>query len=345
MIGTAVKPRPRRKPRRPARPAALALGLIALAGAAPLSAHRDPDADASLPVRFGAPLDPFAVESLTLARPTFGAIRDTAWLTAGLERKRSFRLAPPPTLALLGRYLRPWENHTPEWRAFREGAYGLAPAPALEWRLSGAPEPAALPVSERRPCPRWLLPRALTLVRYAGESDELRLFDCDGGIAPDVIDRVSILARAPGTPKPELPLPDQAENGRAGEWLPGVHLLDPRLVWALGRLGAAFPGKRLVLMSGYRPDAHTSYHRRGKALDLYVDGVENAKVFAVCRTLRDVGCGYYPNNVFVHVDVRGFGAGKVAWVDASQPGAPSMYVDGWPGVLDEGEGWLGRDGG
>jgi hypothetical protein len=314
-----------------------------MAGAAPLSAHRDTELPFPPSPRVGVALDAFSLDSLALTRPSLGALSDTAWLTAGLESKRSFRLAPPPTLALLGRYLRPWENHTPDWRAFREGAYGLPPAPSLTWRLTEAPEPAELPVLERRPCPRWLLPRPLTVVRYAGEADELRLFDCEGGIAPDVIDRVSILARAPGTPRPELPLPDQAESSRAGEWLPGVHLLDPRLVWALGKLGAAFPGKRVVLMSGYRPDAHTSYHRRGKAIDLYVDGVDNASVFALCRTLRDVGCGYYPNNLFVHVDVRSFGAGKVAWVDASQPGEPSKYVDGWAGVLEAGEGWMGKD--
>ena len=34
-------------------------------------------------------------------------------------------------------------------------------------------------------------------------------------------------------------------------------------------------------------------------------GVPNEQVFAVCRRLSDVGCGFYPNNRFVHVDVRG----------------------------------------
>jgi hypothetical protein len=335
--------------RRPALRAALILGLLALATATPLSAHREPGLGQSeaprleKPPRFEKPL---ALDKLTLsgpsfARPWFASISETAWITAGVESKQSFRLAPPPTLALLGRYLRPWENHTPEWRAFREGAYGIAAAPSLTWRLTEAPEPAALPVRVTRPCPRWMS-RALTVVRYAGESERLPLFDCDGGIAPDVIDRLSILSRAPGTPRPELPLPDQAASGVDGEWLPGIHLLDPRLVWAIGKLGAAFPGKRVVIMSGYRPDAHTSYHRRGKAVDLYVDGVDNASVFAMCRTLHDVGCGYYPNNLFVHLDVRAFGEGRVLWVDASMPGEPSRYVDGWAGVLERGRGWMGK---
>jgi uncharacterized protein YcbK (DUF882 family) len=123
-----------------------------------------------------------------------------------------------------------------------------------------------------------------------------------------------------------------------------VHLVDPRLVWAIGKLGAAFPGRRIVIMSGYRPDAHTSLHRRGKALDIYVDGVDNALLFRECHKLRDVGCGFYPNNHFVHLDVRPFGTQRVAWVDASLPGEPSQYVDGWEGALARGEGWMGGKG-
>jgi hypothetical protein len=33
------------------------------------------------------------------------------------------------------------------------------------------------------------------------------------------------------------------------------------------------------------------------------------------------------------------------WVDVSEPGTPSKYVDGWPGVLEPGAGWLGAQGG
>jgi hypothetical protein len=271
------------------------------------------------------------------------AISDTAWLTSGLElmTERRYRLAPAPTLSALGRYLRPWENHTPDWRAFRDGAYGPSPARTLAWPLTQAPEPAALPVRAARPCPRFRAPRPITVVRYGGESERLALFDCEGGIAPLVIDRLSILARAPGAASADVPLPDSPRAGAAGEWLPGVHLVDPRLVWALGKIGEAFPGRRLVIMSGYRPDAHTSLHRRGKAIDLYVEGVDNAMLFRACRTLRDAGCGYYPNNRFVHVDVRPFGTRRVSWVDTSLPGEPSSYVDGFQGVLDPGEGWLG----
>jgi hypothetical protein len=270
-------------------------------------------------------------------------LSETAWLSGGLDRFHRLRLEPAPTLlSLIGRYQHPAQNHTPEWRAFFEGRYGLAqtPAPTLTWRFSESWLPLAAPVVVTRPCPRWKAPKPLAVARYAGESEYLPLFDCDGAVAPEVIDRLSVLARAPETPRPAIPLPESAQSDRPGEWLPGLHLLDPRLVWVLGEIQSAFPNRRVVIMSGYRPDAHTSNHQRGKALDLYVEGVKNEDLFAVCRTLHDVGCGFYPNNVFVHFDVRRFGTGKVAWVDVSEPGAVSRYVDGWPGVLAPGVGWL-----
>jgi hypothetical protein len=295
--------------------------------------------------RDGAELQPAPAVSLLSLQTARGPARlplplsETAWLS-GFDRYRRLRLEP--TLALIGRYQHPWENHTPEWRTFYFGRYGLegTPAPVLTWRLPESFLPLSLPVVRKSTCPRWKAPRPLTVVRYAGESERLPLFDCDGAIAPEVIDRLSTLARAPESPRPLLPLPDEPQDDQ-GEWLPGLRLLDPRLVWVLGELQQAFPGRRVVIMSGYRPDAHTSFHKRGKALDLYVDGISNEQLFAVCRTLRDVGCGYYPNNRFVHLDVRPFGTRKVTWVDTSEPGAPSHYVDGWPGVLPAGTAWLG----
>jgi hypothetical protein len=296
--------------------------------------------------RDAAELQPAPPVSLLALQTARGPARlplpltETAWLS-GFDRYRRLRFEAPATL-LIGRYQHPWENHTPEWRSFFHGRYGFesAAAPVLTWRLPASFLPLPLPVVSKRPCPRWKAPRAVTILRYAGESERMPLFDCDGAIAPEVIDRLSVLARAPDAPRPPRPHPDQAQSDR-GEWLPGLRLLDPRLVWVLGELQEAFPGRSIVIMSGYRPDAHTSFHKRGKALDLYVTGVPNEQLFAVCRTLRDVGCGYYPNNRFVHLDVRPFGTRNVSWVDVSDPGAPSRYVDGWPGVLPPGAAWLG----
>jgi hypothetical protein len=213
------------------------------------------------------------------------------------------------------------------------------------WSLEGRPAPAPelVAVTARRPCPRWKAPRPVTIMRYAGEVETMTLTDCGGALDSEALDKLSVLARPPGAARPPLPLPIEPE-GDAGEWTPQVRLLAPRLAWAISELARAFPGRAVVLMSGYRPDSHSGHHGKGEALDLYVRGVTNEDLFAVCRTLRDAGCGYYPYNSFVHLDVRPFGTGRVAWVDVSQPGAKSEYVDGWPGVLASGSGWLGSGG-
>jgi hypothetical protein len=319
------------------------------------------------------------------ARPAFlGSLplSETSWLVGGLERGLTFELVGESGLPLLERYLEPYRNHTPEWRAFFRGAYGpmrpwlpelcwsgescesspsVTSATEVElslrpqsppsfslhtadssWLLTtgAAPEPEALNVRRRKPCPRWKAPRAITVLRYSGEGERMPLTDCGGAIDSEALERFSVLARPAGATRPELPLPMDPE-GEAGEWTQDVKLLDPRLLWVVSELSRAFPGHPIVLMSGYRRDGHSGFHGKGRALDLYVRGVPNEEVFGVCRALRDVGCGFYPYNQFLHVDVRPYGTGHVAWVDSSGPGEPSRYVDGWPGVLRSGVGWLG----
>jgi hypothetical protein len=271
-----------------------------------------------------------------------------SWLGSGIHQSRPFRLAPDRSLGLLARYLAPAQNHVPEWRSFFRGEYGFSswrPHWSLSWTLgSAAPEPEPLSVSTRGPCPKWKAPRPVVVARYDGqERASLPLLDCDGGIAPDAVDVVSVLARPPGIPRPELPLPlePSAEAG-PGEWLPNLKLLEPRLIWALAQVGQAFPHHTLYIMSGYRRDGHSGFHGKGRAIDLFVAGIPNEQVFALCRSLRDVGCGYYPNSKFVHLDVRPYGTDRVLWVDASEPGKPSHYLDGFPGVLEPGRAWLPR---
>jgi len=101
-----------------------------------------------------------------------------------------------------------------------------------------------------------------------------------------------------------LPSEPEAEGDFAGEWIPNVRMLDPRLLWVVARIAEAFPNRPIYVISGYRRDGHGSFHRKGRALDLFVMNARNEDVLGVCRTLKDVGCGYYPNNKFVHVDVR-----------------------------------------
>jgi len=279
----------------------------------------------------------------------FGPARELgelSWLETGIHQSRPFRLMPDRSLPLLAHYLSPAQNHIAEWRSFFRGDYGFSswsPRFALTWSFGeGAPEPEALSVSMRGPCPKWRAPRAVTLARYDGaEQATLPLIDCDGGVAPDAIDVVSVLSRGPGVPRPELPLPfEPSLDAGPGEWLPHVKLVDPRLIWALQQVAQAFPRRTLYIMSGYRQNGHTGFHGKGKALDLFVYGVPNEQLFGLCRTLRDVGCGFYPNNKFVHIDVRPYGTDRVLWIDDSMPGTPSHYLDGFEGVLEPGRSWI-----
>jgi hypothetical protein len=319
-------------------------------------------------------------------------VTDTAWLVAGLHEGRLIELRADRALPLLERYLEPWRDHSPEWRTFFRGAYGVAsfkpltklrwlgeagpealrdgPAPAwaesvsldaprpiapgawlepgsrIDWALARpTPEPAPLDIVDpKRPCPRWKAPPEVSFIRYDGwEPDRFALVDCQGGLTAEAADRLAVLARAPGTPRPELPLPLEPENGaEPGEWLPRVRLLHPRLLWIVEKIAEAFPGRGIWLVSGYRRDGHGSLHRTGRALDLSVAGVPNEELFALCKSLSDVGCGFYPNNKFVHVDVRPHGTERVLWVDVAEPGQPSRYVDGWASLIPPGRAWQPR---
>jgi hypothetical protein len=199
--------------------------------------------------------------------------------------------------------------------------------------LLQAPRPIALPVVARNACPAWRAPRTVTFTRPGGEGDQMALVDCDGFVSSDAVDRLSMLARQPGTPRPSVPLPLSPDANRriAGEWVEGVRLLHPRLLAAVQRIASEFPGKTIAIYSGYRRDKRpSSPHLRGRAIDMAIAGVANEQLFGVCRTLRDMGCGYYPNQPFVHVDVREPSRGSVAWVDVSEPGHPSVYQSIWP---------------
>lgn len=181
--------------------------------------------------------------------------------------------------------------------------------------------------------------------RYGGESQTFALVRCDGSVAPEALDRLSLMARPPEVPSQGDLLPDEPDPDawQQGEWLPGVRLVHPRLLWLLQRIADAFPYRPIYIFSGYRPHSvvtragsHTSLHAEARAMDIHVYNVPNTTLFELCRTLDDVGCGFYPNSKFVHVDVRRPGTGHPFWIDISSPGEPSRYVDSWPGVVDAG---------
>ena len=290
--------------------------------------------EASLPLleRYLEPFRNHTPEWRTFFRGPYGPVR-RMWL---------------PTLCWAGDEC---DDNAPDERVSADSWLTLRPlaadasslgAPVPVWTLATpvTPEPEFLNVRRRKPCPRWKAPPLVTVLRYTGEGERLAFTDCSGAIDSEALDRLSVLARPAGASRPELPLPIDPD-GEAGEWTQDVKLLHPRLVWAVSELARAFPGHSIVFMSGYRRDAHSGLHGKGRALDLYVHGVPNEQLFAMCRALRDVGCGFYPYNQFVHLDVRPYGTGHVAWVDASGPGEPSRYVDGWPSVLPPGIGWMG----
>jgi hypothetical protein len=106
-----------------------------------------------------------------------------------------------------------------------------------------------------------------------------------------------------------------------------THPPDPRLLALIGLVSNHFDGKVLEVVSGFRAYTPTQYtlhsnHNLGKALDFRVRGVPNTALRDFCLTLRNAGCGYYPNSTFVHVDTRD---AKASWVDLAGPGEPPRY--------------------
>jgi uncharacterized protein YcbK (DUF882 family) len=106
-----------------------------------------------------------------------------------------------------------------------------------------------------------------------------------------------------------------------------AHPVDARLVALLGIVSNHFGSRKIEVISGFRPFTPTQHnphsnHMHGKAIDFRVAGVPNEALRDFCRTLKNVGCGYYPSSVFVHMDVRDQSA---FWIDYSKPGETPRY--------------------
>jgi len=154
------------------------------------------------------------------------------------------------------------------------------------------------------------------------ESERVRLTDCEGRAMPDVLDVLSRLARPHGVPIEGDP---EASRPASSDVAPGIPRLDPGLVPRLAAIARRWPGQRILIVSGVRPHARpTSRHRVGRALDLFVEGVEREQVSEFARGLAQTGVGFYPNSTFTHVDVR---ARATYWIDLSGPGERPTYVD------------------
>lgn len=106
-----------------------------------------------------------------------------------------------------------------------------------------------------------------------------------------------------------------------------THKIEPRLLALLGVVSDHFGSRKIEVISGFRPYTPSqrtrhSNHNEGKAIDFRVVGVPNEVLRDYCRTLRNVGVGYYPNSTFIHLDVRSLPA---FWIDFSRPGEPPRY--------------------
>jgi hypothetical protein len=183
--------------------------------------------------------------------------------------------------------------------------------------------------SHRRACAAHVL----SIDRNGLEGETLELTDCAGNPTLDARKRLSILARPWSAALPDVAAMKAHSKGvpLGAELLaPGIRLLDEGLAVRLNAMAAKFPGLTLSLVSGYRPDSRGSLHQSGRAIDVRATGASNQELAAFCRTLQDTGCGYYPNGMFLHIDVRKAGSGNASWIDASGPGEPPHYVSEWP---------------
>jgi hypothetical protein len=219
-----------------------------------------------------------------------------------------------------------------------DGAVAEASAPKAKPKMVAARTPAtnggrrkgAVRVEEAKPC---AAPR-VHVDRGGLEAETLALTDCKGKPLAAAREKLSVLVRPWGAAKPaHLPHASSSASPKAntkGEIAPGVRLLDPGLLVRLEAIAKHFPGKSFSFVSGYRPQSKGSLHQTGRAVDVRLTGVSNEELVAFCKTLKDTGCGYYPNSSFVHVDVRNVKTGSTSWIDASGPGESPRYVSQWP---------------
>ena len=96
--------------------------------------------------------------------------------------------------------------------------------------------------------------------------------------------------------------------------------IDPKLVDYLEKIRAHF-GKPVRITSGYRSPAYNakvggvknSYHLKGMAADIVIDGVKSKEVAQYAETIGCGGIGWYEARNFTHIDTR---SGCVRWKDS-----------------------------
>jgi uncharacterized protein YcbK (DUF882 family) len=109
-----------------------------------------------------------------------------------------------------------------------------------------------------------------------------------------------------------------------------THRMEPRLAHLMYQTARHYDGHRLEVVSGYRHPKVArnprSPHKQGLACDFRLSGIANTVLRDYLRKAYEhVGVGYYPNSVFVHLDVRKNNGPSAFWIDYSGPGQPAFY--------------------
>lgn len=142
-------------------------------------------------------------------------------------------------------------------------------------------------------------PKLVLSALNTGEKVELRAASDEGGFDAANLELAAGLLRDPRT---------------------GLrHPVEPRALDLVYRAMRHFSAPEVRVISGYRAPVGggQSNHGRGRAIDLVLPGVADAKLSEWGRTLGFTGVGLYPNGGFCHLDVR---PRSYFWVDTSGPG-------------------------
>ena len=139
------------------------------------------------------------------------------------------------------------------------------------------------------------------------ESTQVDLYDPRGGERPEALKQLKHFARCWRTQR-EKPL-------------------DARLLQIVSQVSRHFGDAEILIVSGFRARPYGAPHSRhflGRAMDIRVAGVPARTVRDyVWKSFRGVGVGYYPEQQFVHVDVRDQDTG---WIDRAQTGESARNV-------------------
>jgi uncharacterized protein YcbK (DUF882 family) len=108
--------------------------------------------------------------------------------------------------------------------------------------------------------------------------------------------------------------------------------MEPRLLAIISHVFDHFGERRIDVVSGFRNQRKTtSYHYKGTAADIRIEGVPARKLRAFVETLDagGMGIGIYPVTGFVHIDVRP--PPSYRWVDysPSNPDASQKQPPRW----------------